>query len=99
MSEWNERNWLNTLVNVFDKAEHDPDYRRLCLTDPRAAIAEVSDIEVPPDANISFVENKQDLIYTYLLPPAVQPAETREDSTRKLIQWATTCTIFPTTDM
>ena len=56
MSEWNERNWLNTLVSLYDKAVNDPDYRQLCLSNPRKAIAEVSDIEVPADANIFFFE-------------------------------------------
>lgn len=93
MSEFTQENWLNALIALYEKATTDDPYRQLCLTDPVAAIEQVSDIELPDDfkPRFHFVEEKTELQYFYALPPklgAVPPS----DVSKELIRWSTYCT-------
>ena len=93
MSELNEHNWKEALISLNERSLIDPDYRNLCLTDPIAAIKEVSDIELPPNANIQFFDSAEKYLYTYLLPPVV-PGDGQTDA---VMRWALLCTNVPTT--
>ena len=81
MREFNLRNWQETLARVFAKAVVDPVYRELCLSHPRQAVAEVSEIDLPVDFKFEFVDRKEDLFYSYALPPfqaEVTPDQARD---------------------
>ena len=99
MSEFNEYNWKAALISVFEKSIQDADYRNLCLADPVAAIAQVSDIELPPEAktNLRFFGSRADFIYAFLLPPVPDPQAQSGEQVREMIQWSTICTDFTTT--
>lgn len=46
-----------TLEIIRRKAAEDPDFRELCLSNPKAAVKKATGIEVPDDFNLRFVEN------------------------------------------
>lgn len=95
MSEFNEYNWKIALTKVYYRSITDPAFRNLCLSDPRAAIAQVSDIELP-EANLQFFDKRSDFTYAFLLPP-VPTGQTGEDSVQDIIDWSTLCTDYTTT--
>lgn len=96
MSEFNEATWKAALIKVYERSLQDLDYRALCVSDPMAALAEVSDIELPPNTKIQFFAERADYIYTFLLPPL--PDKQGDATTQaQLIQWATICTDMTTT--
>ena len=69
MREFTLRNWQDTLARVFAKAAVEPRYRETCLLYPRAAVAEVSEIELPEYFKFGFVDEKAEISYSYALPP------------------------------
>ena len=99
MSEWNEQNWKEALISVFERSTRDPDFRLLCTTDPIAAIKEVSDIEVPDNVKgkIHFFGEVKDYDSTYLLPPVGTPSPERDEQTYRIMRWEVLCTQVPTT--
>ena len=97
MSEFNSYNWQEALISVFERAVRDPDYRSLCVSDPVAAVKEVSDIELPPDFKVTFVDTREEYVYSYLLPPPGPTNITRDDETNQLLRWSVLCTVDPTT--
>ena len=96
MSEFNEKNWAEAQSKLYERAIVDPAFRSLCLTDPVAAVREVSDIELPTELNLQFFDNRKDFIYAFLLPPAAGADVSVEDSRDQLIRWATFCTEYTT---
>lgn len=96
MSDFTELNWKNALTDLYQKSIEDADFRDLCLSDPRAAIAEVSDIEVPPELKLQFVDDRAEFVYFFLLPPVPAASAPSEQKVRDMIRWATICT-DPTT--
>ena len=97
MSEFNSYNWLEALISVFERATRDPDYRSLCVSDPAAAVKEVSDIELPPDFRVAFIDSREQYFYSYLLPPPGLTGTTRDDEIKQLLRWSVLCTVDPTT--
>lgn len=97
MSEFNEYNWKIALTDLYQKSVQDPAFRALCLTDPLAAIKQVSDIEVPAGIKVQFFDNRADYIYTFLLPPVADPQNPGGASAQEMIRWATLCTDITTT--
>lgn len=95
MSEFNERNWLDALSRLYERATTNSEFRSLCLADPVAAVAQVSDIELPPSLKLRFFDNRQDFLYAFLLPPATTNLSA-EDQKDQLIRWATFCTEYTT---
>ena len=96
MSEFTPRNWKMALASVFERAMRDPEYRSRCLTDPKAAMNEVSDIELPPTLKFQFLDSRNDMVYPYILPPALTTTEARTATSggndlNELIRWATVC--------
>ena len=96
MTPFTEPNWLETLVSVYSLARTDANYRALCLSSPLAAIAQVSDIEMPPGLKVQFFDTRGDVVYPFLLPPVAptDPTDTA-DTASALVRWATLCT-WPT---
>ena len=96
MSEFNEYNWKIALTKVYLRSIQDPEYRNLCLSDPYAAVAQVSDIELPPGQNLQFFGSRSDYVYAFLLPP-VPGGQQGLEQMQNLIDWSTLCTDFTTT--
>ena len=76
--------WQDALSKVFARAVIDPEYRQTCLHHPRTAVAEVSDIDLPPYFKFEFVEVKEEITYSYTLPP-LQP-ELHDASVKRVIE-------------
>ena len=58
MPEWTQEEVHKILNEVARKSSVDPEFRKLCLTDPNAAIARVSETPLPENFRIRFVENE-----------------------------------------
>jgi hypothetical protein len=69
MREFTLRHWQDTLARVFAKAAIEPGYRETCLHHPRAAVAEVSDIDLPAYFKFDFVDDRAKITYCFALPP------------------------------
>ncbi len=96
MSEFNEYNWKMALTKVYSRSIIDSEYRALCLSDPRAAVAQVSNIELPADAKLKFFDKRSDFVYAFLLPP-VPAGQAEAEPMQRLIEWSTLCTDYTTT--
>ncbi len=77
MREWTKETSERVLQDVANKSAVDPEFRKLCLSDPKAAIAEVSDIQLPPNFKVRFVEPEGANV-TMVLPDAVSEVEFSE---------------------
>ncbi len=93
MSDFTTRNWNEALASLYERALSDENYRQLCLSDPAAALREVSDIDLPPTLKFRFIDSREDHVYTYILPPRQRADVTREDAVREVIHWSTVCTL------
>ena len=91
-----EREWKEALVKLFIRSLRDPIFRALCLTDPLAAVKEVSGIDLPAGTKLAFVDNIADFAYCYALPPVPATNAESTDEEDALVQWATLCTDVPT---
>src|SRR4051812_885827 len=58
MSQWTDEEVQKTLNLVTRKSGVDPQFRKLCLNDPKAAIAVVNDTPIPATFRLRFVENE-----------------------------------------
>ena len=96
MSEFNEYNWKIALTKVYVRSTTDPEYRSLCLSDPYAAVAQVSDIKLPAGINLRFYDKRSDFVYAFLLPPVPLGTE-GVTPMQELVEWSTLCTDFTTT--
>ena len=92
-----EYKWKMALISLYQKSVQDPTFRSLCLSDPVAAIAQVSDIEVPASIKLQFFDKREDYVHTFLLPPVSDARSESADPTQAMIQWATLCTDVTTT--
>ena len=75
MSQWTQEEVGKTLNAVARKSTIDPEFRKLCLTDPRAAIAQVNQIPIPESFRIRFVENEGANMTVVLPDPASAEGE------------------------
>ena len=55
--EWNEKAAQQTMQELIKKAQTDPEFRQLALTDPNAAIGKINPLPVPASFKIRFVDN------------------------------------------
>ena len=97
MADVSEYKWKMALTSLFQKSVQDPAFRSLCLSDPVAAIAQVSDIEVPPTIKLQFFDKREDYVHAFLLPPVSGSQTQSADPMQDMIQWATLCTDITTT--
>ena len=58
MPEWTQEEVNKILNEVARKSSVDPEFRKLCLTNPNAAMASVSGTPLPEHFRIRFVENE-----------------------------------------
>ncbi len=89
--------WKNALITVYERSIQNPDFRNLCLSDPVAAIKEATGLDVPAGLNLQFVEKREDLVYSFLLPPVPTTGAASGDQVQQMIRWATLCTDLTTT--
>lgn len=92
MSDFTLENWQSALSKVYTRSATDDAYRQLCLIDPRGAVAQVSDIELPADFQFAFFDARESYVYSFLLPPAPSSTRSMEEQTRQIIEWKTFCT-------
>ncbi len=70
MAEWNEQEAQKTLNAVAKRAATDPAFRKLALSDPNAAIAQINPTPIPPGFKVRFVDNAGANL-TVVLPDSV----------------------------
>ncbi|MTI80393.1 MAG: NHLP leader peptide family natural product precursor [Firmicutes bacterium] len=58
MTTWTESEVNETLEKLFKQPATNIEFRKLCLSDPGAAIKQVSGKEIPSGLKIKFVENE-----------------------------------------
>ena len=63
---WSPQTFAELRAKLFSRAATDADFRQLCLTDPRAAVREISGMEPPANLPLRFKESEP---YTFSLPP------------------------------
>ena len=69
MDTWNNDRWNDTIRAVFRKAMFDRTFRSLAITDPQAALAQVTDQPLPSGLKIRFVESLEEQVL--VLPSVV----------------------------
>ena len=55
--EWNEQAAQKTMQELIKKAQTDPEFRQLALTDPNAAIGKINPLPIPASFKVRFVDN------------------------------------------
>jgi len=70
MAEWNEAEAQKTLAEITKLSQTDPEYRKLVLKDPNAAIAKVNPTPMPAGFKVQFVDNEGANL-TIVLPDAL----------------------------
>lgn len=78
MTMWTEVEVNETLEKLFKQASTDAEFRKLCLTDPGAAIKQVSGKDIPSGLKIKFVEN-EGADRTIVLPDLINEDLSDED--------------------
>ena len=75
---WDKDEVDRTLAEIVRRAQHDQEFRRLCLATPHAAVALVAGQAVPADFRLRFVDNDHaDLVV--VLPDPVATGELRDE--------------------
>ena len=72
--------WNSALQKVLERADKEPAFRELCLTNPRPALQEYLPSELPANFKIDFIDGRgADM--TVVLPPLAQQSDelTTED--------------------
>lgn len=73
MSIWNVCEAREALALLTGRSKTDPDFRRLCLSDPYAAVREITGRDVPEGFHIQMLENAGAHL-TVVLPDLVAEA-------------------------
>ncbi len=71
MSQWTQQEIDATFKKIQAKAATDKDFRQKVLSDPNAAIKEISGKDVPTDIKLNVIENKPGVDQTFVLPDFV----------------------------
>jgi hypothetical protein len=80
MPQWTQEEVSKTLNEVARKSAVDPAFRKLCLTDPKSAIAQVNKIPIPKSFRIRFVENEGANMTVVLPDPAAPEGELSDEA-------------------
>jgi hypothetical protein len=84
MSATPEQQINNAVQAVFAKAAADPVFRKLCISNPRAAIKQAADIDSPEWLKVKFVDGA-DADLTFVLPkPASTSGELRDEDLERV---------------
>ena len=76
---WTEEEAQRTIGEIVGRATTDAEFRKLCLDNPRAAIAQVNPRPIPGDYTIQFVDNEGNDL-TVVLPDMVSEEGELSDS-------------------
>jgi len=68
MGDWTEQDMVDALSALNKKSVVDSEFRQLALSDPKAAVKQVCDKDVPGNINIRIVENEPGVDRTFVLP-------------------------------
>ena len=66
-AQWTQATFQDTLRQLVARAATDVEFRHLCLEDGRAALREISGLDLPEGAKVRFVEQLDELVVP--LPP------------------------------
>lgn len=81
----NEDRRTGFLKELIQRADSDPAFRQLLLSDPRAAIEEAFGIRVPDQVTVQVLEESAERVYIVL--PAQGEAAPDEDVHRLRLTW------------
>lgn len=82
-NQWSDQLAEKTLASLMQKSATEPEFRKLCLEDPRAAVQQIAGFELPADFKLNIVENKKaDL--TVVLPDFVPATELNDDQLEEI---------------
>lgn len=93
-SDWTDETAKRVLEEVTQKSKTDAEFRKLCLSNPREAIAQVSKTPLPPNFKIRFVEN-EGANMTVVLGDAVSGVELQDADLEAVVGGGTTFTLRP----
>jgi hypothetical protein len=79
MSEWTQEAANAKLHILAQRAQKDPEFRKLCLTDPVAAVAKIDPTPMPAWFKIRFVDNAGATV-TVVLPDPLPANSELSDS-------------------
>jgi hypothetical protein len=80
LPQWTQEEVGKTLNEVARRSAVDPAFRKLCLTDAKAAIAQVNKIPIPESFRIRFVENEGANMTVVLPDPASAEGELSDEA-------------------
>ena len=76
-TQWSDAVAERVFADMMKKAKEDPAYRQTCLSNPHAAVKEVSGMDLPSDFKLNVVEN-QGASLTVVLPDLALAEELSE---------------------
>ncbi len=68
---WSQEEINEVAGTICQKAVLDPEFRKIALSDPAAAIKAVSDKDIPAGFGVNFVENAPGVNMTIVIPDAL----------------------------
>lgn len=69
MSAWTQAEVQQAVQKVGEKAAEDQQFRQLALTNPKKAITQVMDKEVPDNVSLKLIEGDPTADLTLVVPP------------------------------
>jgi len=83
MSQWTQETTSEVLKKIYEKAATDRTYRVLCLSQPEAAIKQVTDRPMPEGFKVRFIENTADA--TFVLPDFIGDTELSDEQLEAVV--------------
>jgi hypothetical protein len=77
-TQWTQEKWNETITRLMRRAATDADFRARCLRDARAAVKEISGLDLPAQRKLRFAEPQEGLVL--MLPPALAPGQELSDA-------------------
>lgn len=77
--QWSDESAKSVFAAIIKRSQTDPAFRQLCLSDPAAAVREVSGIDLPAGFRLQMVDNNRANL-TLVLPDASADGELSEAS-------------------
>ena len=79
MAEWTQAEAQKAIAEVARRSRIDPEFRKLALRDPNAAIAQINPTPLPPGFTVRAVENEGASL-TLVLPDPVSKDDELSDT-------------------
>jgi hypothetical protein len=83
MSQWTQETTLEVLKKIYEKAATDRTYRELCLSQPEAAVKQVTDRPLPGGFTVRFIESTADA--TFVLPDFIGDSELSDEQLEAVV--------------